>query len=800
MLDIRSMPLFIPALGWVLGLALARMDAVPWQVDAGFLLVFLLSVAVRWHRLFYLWAILGLLWGAWGLLDDARQINYSPDWVGHAITLQAKVDGVRIQSGFARLRLKHVKREDGATLAGNIDVYVWGKQELPKQGQQVTLTAKLHAPRNHQNPGGFDYVGYCFAHHIALMGGVIGNIETIDHHQSLLQSWRHRIQAVLPIGQNHHAENGVLQVLLLAKRDAIPIAIQDAFAATGAAHLLAISGLHMGMVAAWGALCCWWILTRREAWIVRFPIRYYAMLFGLLTAMAYATIAGWPLPAQRAGWMLAAAVLAWWLRARYQPINILLAALMLILWLDSAAILSISLWLSFIATLALLLFAGGQNQSKGYRVWAYIKALLGVSLIAGLATLPLITAVFERFPVWSLVANFVLLPLYAFWILPLALLGECLALLGLSAWAKVWMLYAGNGIAWGNQWLLYLHQLPGGNLWLPQVQMIWTLFYMALMIIVAVVWFKQKRAVAVSIMVLGILLYAWHVVPERAPKQAQFIVWDVGQGAASTLVQPNSNGESNVLVVDVSGRVGSRFNGGTTVASGLRALGLTHVDVLMLSHAQADHAGGALRLLDSERAVSELWLADVPANHAYATMKEAIYRIQAQGGKVRWLKQGDMLHLGDASVHVLWPPQGYAPDNDNNTSLICSIRLSDGRAILVSGDMEAPVEQTLLRQHSLTPHDMMLMPHHGSRTSSTDAMLKAVQPKYVVVQTGVGNRFGFPKQDIVQRYQHIGSQVWDTSQGAVIWYLSDKPDAWVQYKVHLHQKRDVALQWVKLLI
>jgi len=614
----------------------------------------------------------------------------------------------------------------------------------------------------------------------------------------LLNQWRAKVQTVLP---NDAGQRGVLQALLLAKRDAIPIDIQEAFAATGAAHLLAISGLHVGMVAAWGAMLCWWFLTRREAWIVCFPVRHCSLAVGVLCAIAYATLAGWPLPSQRAALMLAAAALAWWLRARYQPVNTLLLALMLILLWDAAAVLSISLWLSFVASLALLLFAHHVEHNdipKSNQFLNYLKSLAIVSMIAGLATLPLIADVFGRLPVWSLPANLMLVPLYGGWILPWALLGEISALLNLHTLAEICMSFSGYGIDMGNAVLLHMHAWVGGNLWLPNISLIWGAFYALGMLCAGLLWLRKQRSIAMLLISGTLFIYGYGVVTEYAPATSQFIAWDVGQGAAASLIQVLPNKPAHVLVVDVPGRKYSRFNGGTTVASGLRALGLTHIDVLMLSHAQSDHAGGALRLLDSVREVSELWLADVPANHVYDVMQKTVRRVQDNGGVVRWLKQGDVLDMGQVKAHVLWPPQGYAPDNDNNTSLVCSLEMTDGKRILLSGDMEAPVEKALLKVPSLPQLTLMLMPHHGSRTSSIISLVQRVQPDIVIAQTGKNNHFGFPKGDVVQRYKDVGSDVWNTADGAVIWSLSDGEVS--QFNVPLKRKRDVALQWVDLFL
>jgi len=794
-------PLLIPAMAWVLGIALVRLESVPWQWNVGIFMMTLLWIAVPLHRYFCLWLLAGMLWGSATFLFDVWQIAYDfksdeATWVNHKVAVQADIEHIQVHGLSTRLRLQHVVREDGQTLHGRVDAYLWSFGTRPKEGQRIHAVLNLHTPRNHHNPGGFDYEAYCFKHHIALIGSIYGDWSLVSAQQGLLDGMRAKVRHVLP--QNLD-ERGVLSALLLAERSDIPIDIQDAFAATGAAHLLAISGLHVGMVAAWSGFLLFYFLTRREAWIIAVPIKLSALLFGVVVTMAYASLAGWPLPTQRAALMLVAAAMAWWLRARYAPINILLASLMVILCLDSAAITSISLWLSFSATWALLMFMQA-SPSTHNKAWIYFKSLMQVSVVASLATLPLIVEVFGRIPIWSLLANALLVPLYSLYVLPLALLGEIIALLGWVDGARSVMHWAGFGIDVGNQCLLHMHQWWGGNLWVPDAPWWWHGLYFLAWLTLSIFYLRQQRKRYMLMMLGVIILYVFVLIQEKRLHETLWVAWDVGQGAAASLIQPISQANSHVFIVDVPGRKGSRFNGGTTVASGLRSLGQTHVDVLMLSHAQSDHDGGALRLLDSVRSIGELWLADVPVNHQNPTMRKIIHRVQSMGGKLRWLKQGDILALGEAKLQVLWPPQGYAPSNDNNTSLVCSIVLPNQKRLLISGDMEKPVETSLLEQALIQHHDTMLMPHHGSRTSSTLAFVQAVQPHHVIAQTGFHNHFGFPKQDVVQRYEDVKADIWDTSKGAVFWYPQRQTENMHLYPSLKHPKHDVALQWLELFL
>jgi len=795
---LRQMPLLLPAVGVVVGLAVVRMDAPGLYVSVGLVLAPLPLFFIRSLRGFSMAMAFGLAWGWGSLFADARQVVVDDTWLARPVAVTASVESVLSTPSYTRLRLKHIRRNDDTVLAGKADLYVHASAAGFEAGDLIAATARWHLPRNHLNPGAFDYQGYCFDRHIALIGGARGSVRVLAHDAGLVERLRQRIRQVL--ADLPDEEQGVILAVLLADRSRIPVAIEEAFTASGAAHLLAISGLHVGMVAGWMFVLCWWLLTRREAWIVNMPVRSFCLLAGLGAAVCYAALAGWPLPTRRAVLMLVAAALAWWLRARVSPLNSMCAALMVILGVDPQAVTSISLWLSFLAVSALLLWAGDIGDRRHLAPWhvgRWLVALLSVSTIATLATLPVIADVFGRLPVYSLPANIMLASLYGLLVLPLALLGEMAAIAGLHGVGEALMQYSGTAVSWGNRLLLWFYQQPLGNLWVADVPLWTALCYALGMAGAGFLWWKERRLQATACMALVLMLYTALAVSGAGRNEApRWVVWDVGQGAASSLLLPGGS----VMVVDVPGRHGSRFNGGTMVAAGLRALGETHVDVLVLSHAQSDHMGGAMRLLDRVNHIGELWLADVPHNRAGARIRRLVQRIEKQGGHVRWLARGEQLQFGDAAVRVLWPPAGYAPANGNNDSLVLSLTLANGSRILMPGDIEAEAERRLVRA-GLETHHAMLVPHHGSHTSSTPALLQRVKPAVAIAQTGYGNRYGFPRPEIIARYRKVGTRVWNTADGAVEVRWSDPANAAVtlpevrQYRPRRATKREYALQW-----
>lgn len=747
--------------------------------------VSLLLIFLNIRRVLFTALAAGLLWGTGGLFVDAWRVGVDASWIGNPVIITAQVQRMEEQPVRLHIRLSGIVREDGCPLPGKADIYLYGKQRQLLPGQQVRLTAKLHRPANRLNPGGFDYAGYCFDRHIALVGSAVGNIEIMDEGISWLEQARQRLRLLLK--ELPEREQGVLRALILADRSRIPVDIEEHFAASGAAHLLAISGLHVGMLAGWVFVIFWWLLTRREAWIINLPVRAVALAAGLVAATVYATYAGWPLPTQRALMMAIAGVVAWWMRRRNQPINTLCAALMVILLADPAAITSVSLWLSFTAVAALLVWPfTKEREVSRWRRW--LAGLFWVSLVATLATLPLIVWVFGRIPTYSLIANLIMVPLYAVWVLPTALAGALMTLVGADSLALMLLAWSGAGVDIGSAVLAELYRWPAGNLWVADVSLTTTLLYGAGLLAAIHIWRRRVVWGAATGVLLVAIYMAW-VVPERWPAQPQLHVWDVGQGASAAIMLP----QGEVMVIDAPGRYGSRFNGGTIAAAGLRSAGVAHADVLVLSHAQSDHAGGAVRLVDRLRSVHELWLADVPANRTYRPMQQVVERIRKQGGMLRWLKQGDRLHLGEADVEVLWPPAGYAPDNGNNASLVLSVLLHN-RRILLPGDVEGMVETALIAQ-GMNRHELLLMPHHGSRTSSSESFVRALAPEKAIAQAGRFNRYAFPHADVVQRYRRTGAKVWRSGEGGIRVDFGENGLKTEQFQPRSGGKRGLALQW-----
>ena len=792
----NNLPLLKPVVALTAGIVLARTDMLP--VGSALLLLAavagLLLLLKQWAPLMML--CLGVLWGAADLLLTGRQLTVDARWLDQPALVSATVEEVTTNAGLVRLLLQDVESDSGLALSGKALLYLYGKKASSSvaAGQKVRLTARWRLPRNYLNPGAFDYRAYCFDRHIALIGSAQGGVEIVGGSVSWLEAARHRLRQAIARGNE---ESGVLPALLLGDRSQLGEEANAVFAATGTAHLLAISGMHVGMVAGWAFLLVWWLLTRCESWIVHVPVRATALSAGCIVAFAYATLAGWPLPAMRAGLLLLAGVLAWWLARRAVAVNTLLAALALILLFDPAAIASLSLWLSFTATAAILLF-GGRQERDDAEVWSArllrtLRILAWVSVLATLATLPLVVSAFGRLPVYSLPANLLLVPLYGLAVMPLALLGEVAALFDFGSMAA--MLMAGSDwfVQLGLQLLSQIASWPAGQMWSVAPPLLASIFYYVGLCFSGLLLWRQRGWVAGGVMATALAVFLFAALHERDVEAPAWVVWDVGQGAASTLLLPGRK----VIVVDAPGRDGSRFNGGTMVADGLRSIGLSHIDLLILSHAQSDHLGGAMSLIRRVNMVGEIWLPDLPAVRSDARVGAIVSLAAARNIPVRWLVAGERVSFGPLVLSVLWPLRGYRSVKANNMSLVL-LAEQDGMRLLWPGDIEREVEEHLLGSVQ-GPIGAMLMPHHGSRSSSQGFFLQALQPSLAVAQAGFANRYGFPHAEVVKRYRLIGANVLETAQGTawISWPSTEAPPLVRQWQPEMVGRRELIRQWMQ---
>jgi competence protein ComEC len=502
------------------------------------------------------------------------------------------------------------------------------------------------------------------------------------------------------------------------------------FSATGTTHLIAISGLHVTMVAALAMLIAravWRCWPRRP----RLPCVDFANLCGALAASAYSLLAGLSVPTQRTLAMLLVALAATWLR-RAQPASHALAlALFVVLLIDPHAALTAGFWLSFLAVAAILLTLAGTPQP-----WSRVREFLQLQGAVTVALVPATLVLFGSVSLIAPVANLLAIPLFSALLVPLTLAG--VAILGIVPTLGEWILRLAAGVfdlAWpalelAARWPSALIHLPTPSLALACALGVGALF--AILPLPA-----RLRVLCVTVALP--LAFPRASGPERG--ELEVAVLDVGQGLAVVL-----RTEHHVLVYDTGPAFRSgRSAGELAVAPFLHEKNVRRIDLMVVSHADSDHSGGAAAVL--------------------AAIPVTALRV---GGALRGIDvsaapclRGEAWNWDGVRFEFLHPARGERwPANDGS----CVLRAATERhSILLTGDIEHAAELHLHALRQLAPTEIVVVPHHGSRSSSTPELVRSLRASYAVVSAGYANRWGFPQTAVVERWCAAGAALISTA-------------------------------------
>ncbi|MCF6259452.1 MAG: DNA internalization-related competence protein ComEC/Rec2 [Gammaproteobacteria bacterium] len=651
-------------------------------------------------------------------------------------------------------------------------------------GERWRLQVRLKRPHGFSNPGGFDYEAWLFQQGIRAKGYVRHATKhpavdaTVSLNQRLTpagnayrvgqlrETLRTRILAAL----DDHPLRGIVLALAIGDRQQISQPQWDVLMRTGTNHLVAISGLHVGLVAGFAFFLMHRLWRCSAHAVIHWPAAKAGAVAALLAAAVYAMLAGFSVPTQRALVMVAVVMLAIIVQRHTRPSHLLALALLLVLMIDPLAVMAAGFWLSFGAVAVIVYGMSGRLAMNSYWWrWGRVQWLVAVGLF------PALLLLFQQASVVAPLANLLAVPWVSLVTVPLTLLGSiCLGfsttlggwLLGLSTLSLDALWWWLDGLA---QWKLAAWQQMAPPLWAMPVA------------VMGILWLLAPRGVPARWVGLVGLLPLLFVSPAVIPQgQARFTLLDVGQGLAAVVQTQN-----HVLVFDTGPQFSSGFNTGeAVVAPYLRAQGRRHIDTLVVSHGDNDHIGGVagLRATISVQQV----LSSVPQRIDGAELCQAGQRWQWDGVIFTMLSPGKHVHVGGRE--------------SNNRS--CVLRVQAGEhSVLLTGDIERAAEDELVRVFgNKLASDVLVAPHHGSRTSSTPAFLAAVSPTVALFPVGYRNRYGFPKAHIVQRYRDQQVRLFDTArhgaielqlgskdgldavnthrqQAARYWHVKDKPDA-----------------------
>lgn len=614
----------------------------------------------------------------------------------------------------------------------------WRHPAMPLPGERWRIRVKLKRPHATLNPGGFDAERWQHAEGISATGWLRSGQRLMDAPASI-DLWRWHIRQRL-LGQFPAQADaaGTVLALLTGDRVGISPAAWERYARTGVTHLVAISGVHITMVA-WlvGSLCqaAWRRIPRALQYLSALRM---GGLAGWLAAAGYVLLAGADVPAQRTLLMLGVIVLMRWLPGQFSGLQIWLTALAAVLLMDPLAVHAVGLWLSFVAV-GLLMAAGMPMGEEGG--W---RAALRAQWLATWGLLPLSLAIFSRVSWVSLPVNLVAIPLVTFAVVPLTMLG-LLCWPWPDATNACWQLAVAL-MQYLIQFLDWAAALPGA--WQALAMPAGSVWGLAL----ALFLLLMPRAMPGRVWAIFPMVWViWPLaaVPEGAVRMT---LLDVGQGL-SVLLQTRHH----QLLYDTGPSLGPYADAGSRIiAPALREARIGELDMLIFSHDHLDHTGGGASVLAAlpVRQVLGVWpsVIEQPARNTPCVA----------GQHWRW---------DGVQFDVLWPDPAIASVGENNDS--CVLRVQAGEhVLLLTGDLEAPGELYLVEQ--MPPDrlkaDLLVLGHHGSKTSSTATFLDAVQPQEVIAAVGYRNRFKHPARVVVQRLADKGIRGWRSdATGALIY-------------------------------
>jgi competence protein ComEC len=732
----------------------------------------------RWRRHGLLCLSCFLLCFFWSVRagQEALDQRIPFSWEGVALTVEGRVDDLpeAVTRG-VRFRFQPVKvTQDGHDT--RIDYGRWqlfsSLPELPAPDALCTLTVKLKRPHGVANPGGFDYEAWLLSEKITATGSV-KTMRCVPPPRisvdGLRLQLRQHFQKIFP----EQASSGVLLALITGDRALVPEALWERYVATGIVHLMAISGMHITLLALIAAA-----ITRR---LLRFfprvalycPLHKPALAVGFLVAIFYSLLAGFSVPTERTLIMLGMVVLAHWSERRLPPFQILALALIAVLVWSPLAVHAVGFWLSFGAVAILLLLGDPARHMPGWRQAVQVQFAMSFLL------LPLTLWFFERASWVSPFANLLAVPLVTFVIVPLGLLG-----------LLCWLIFPGAVAAsaakffWGvaitlidvlNALLEQFQQWPQASVsaslsgW---VSLLW--------LVVALLCLLQPLQPRLRGLAPIFLLPLFFPAALIAPDALRMTVLDVGQGLA-VLVETSAHR----LLYDTGPTLGESADAGQRfVLPALHQSGVYSLDRLMLSHDDSDHTGGASSIL-----------AAMPVQDGIGA-HPAIVAVPA-GMPWRPCRSGQRWDWDGWRFAVLYPNDDEAIESKTNNRS-CVLRISRGeRSVLLTGDLEAKGEWALLARTDAREGEkplassVLVLGHHGSRTSTSADFLSAVQPQWALISAGYRNQFHHPSPVVLERLQAAHIPWLNTSHSGAVTVQIDALG-----KMSLHEfRREAGHYW-----
>jgi competence protein ComEC len=769
-----------------------------------FLIVIFTLIFSLWAPLRLRFACLILLFFLVGILLDLNKHQVSDiislaNQRARVIIEGTVIQPARIEHEMARLAVKSDRlfiRGKAREIRERLWVTIYKNPREFTPGDKIRFSARLRPFKNFNNPGRYDYelamnlAGFACAASVSDGRRVVPmGREYLGFPIEILERTRGRIRNFFR--ENLSPQNQALfGALILGERQGISSELREPFNVAGLGHILAVSGLHIGLVA-WLTFAIFnRLLSLSYRLTLQTDIRKLAALMACFPVVAYTCLAGFQVSSQRAMIMSLAYLFAMILGREKEIWSTFAVAAFGVLALDPHSLFSLSFQLSFCAVIGILWLAPGiykkisslfnadakQKRVSG-RLYFYFVGLIAVTLSAMIFLLPVISFYFHRVSLVAIPANLTVVPILGLWIIPAGLISA----MTLPIFPSLANLCLQLG-AWGMEWMMVMIQFwahfPWAAFWVITPNSYEILLYYSLIFFV---FFLKRRTWAKIGLLLTLLLFVvdifYWTFETRFNPHLKVTYLDVGQGSSALIQFP---GKERMLI-DGGGFPRDNFDvGKMVVAPFLFHSKIRRIDYLVLTHPQADHMNG-LRFIASNFQPKEFWYnGDRRENRSFRELMKIV-----ESKKLKKLLPSDLRgkrEISGVKIELLHPlsesdrKQPFPRATElNNNSLVLKISYK-GKSLLFPGDLGRLGEEAVISNAGpLLKSDILLTPHHGSRYSGSKRFLQMVGPNICVISSGSGNYFGFPHLETLKRLKRIGCRTIRIDQvGAV--QLSVEPN------------------------
>ncbi|NWG02703.1 MAG: DNA internalization-related competence protein ComEC/Rec2 [Syntrophaceae bacterium] len=676
---------------------------------------------------------------------------------------------------------------------GFILIFLKGYDHELKLGDRLRILCKLFPPHGFHNPGGFSYERHLAFKRIHTIGflceekSLVKTGEGYKHSFHLqMEHWRDQIRQFLE-REASPLSSGIAKALVLGEQGDIPEEIKEQFIVTGIAHLLAISGDHLGIVAFLSFSLMSWILKRSEYLLLTLNIKKWAATLTIPSLLLYTLIAGGGISVIRATIMVITFFFSILFQRERNLLHALALAAFLILLASPPSLFDVSFQLSFIAVLSILYLVPRilhqlkredsfllTKPSWKNKMIRYIMLSLLVTGVAIWGTAPLVAFHFNRFSVIGFFTNLLFIPWVGFFIVPLNLLASLFSfffypfatlLIQLSDWMTLALL----------KLVAFFASIPYASFYISTPTLFeMILFYLLLVLTAYLKKGKKVRYLFIGLCAVFILNLAFWNLKDLFQKDLRLTFIDVGHGDSMLIEFPRGK----KMLIDGGGRFDDRFDiGKNVVGPFLWKKKIRRIDTLILTHPDPDHLKG-LNFIASHFSIGQFWdngfqVESEPSLQLRNILAERKIKTQSLNDETPL----QIIHGVEISIlnPPLWKPTQKAAKNFlglNNASLVMKLRFKN-ISVLLTGDIESEAEARLLRKDVSLKADILKVPHHGSSSSSSPPFLERVRPTYAILSVGKRNLGKLPHPEVLRRYGQLGSSIFRTDEHGAIMVRTD---------------------------